>query len=357
MRKRGQAVIQTIGLLFMTMFTGAFAIDAGLYFTMHRGMQNAADAAALAAASELYRYAAGSTSEDISLRLASSRSAAQDLSNDNMNYELDTADIEFGYVDPTTKDYNADTFTDPTTNTEFSATGGYNAVRTTVKAAEGEANGPISTVFSKLLGINDVDSYAQAVAIYGGGINSSGGLRPIYMCETAFDMATSNYGDPSTPEVTFYGDTLEVDGTSVDAASSCGNLGPGNWGLADFDGGGGGAQQFNDVLLNGWNGTVTLGDSYGPKPGNALNSSDPELTTLRDNGTIISVPLYSETTGNGNNATFKVSKIVGFKITDFKTNGNNTYITGHFQKAICHSNCALGSTFPGGGNTKLFMVH
>lgn len=358
----GQAMVQSIGVLFATLMTGAFAIDTGFYFSVHSGMQNAADAAAHAAALELFKYvpaANGSPQSTNGLRLAAAKTKAKTISVENMGNQLNDADIEFGYVNPITGIYNPNTFTTPTNDPAFSLTSGYNAVRVTVKAGDAEANGSVPSIFAKIFGVNNIASSAQAVAIYGGGINSASGLRPLYLCETAYNKAIELYGDPSKPEITFYGSTLKVGNTTINQASSCGNLGPGNWGMADFDGGGGGNSQFADTLLHGYPGVVSVGQSYGPKPGNSLNSSGATnaLETLKTNGTVFSIPLYSQTTGNGKNAQFKISAIAGFVITDYQTSGNNSYIKGYFRKSTCSTGCSIGNQTAGGSVTKIRLIH
>jgi uncharacterized membrane protein len=162
-------------LLFVTLMIGAFSVDAALYFYVHKGQQNAADAAALGAASELFR----NSSATLSVRKAAAVSAAQNLSVQNRGNNLANADVTFGYVEPVTGVYNAATFTTPTNNTVFSTTGGFNAVRVTVKAGSGQANTPVPAIFAKYLGFNSFTSEAQAVAVYGGGVTTiTGGVRP-----------------------------------------------------------------------------------------------------------------------------------------------------------------------------------
>ncbi len=358
LRQSGQASIQAIGLLFVTLFAGAFAIDSGVYFSVERGMQNAADAAALAGAAELFR----DTSSSMENRLTAARDSAKEISELNMSNALNDGDIEFGYVDPITGDYDAGNFTTPTNDTAFSQTGGYNAVRVTVKAASGEANSAIGTIFTRLFGMESIDSSAQAVAIYGGGIGSGTGLRPVYICQTAWDKAVELYGDATIPEITFYGSTLTVGGSSIDAASSCGALGPGNWGLADLDNGNGaaGAATVRDWFANGSSDPIYLGQWYDAQPGNSIHAYASEISTLINEGAIVQFPLYSETQGNGSNAQYMVSQIASFVITDYKSTGaqSSRYIRGYFKKSICNtSNCSLGDTATGGGITKLRLVN
>ncbi len=319
MRQSGQASLQAMGLLFVTLFAGAFAVDSGVYFGVERGMQNAADAAALSGAVELFR----NTSPSLETRLTAVRDSAKDISVLNVNNALNDDDIEFGYVDPITNHYDAGNFTTPTGDMAFTQTGGYNAVRVTVKAASGEANSAIGTIFTKLFGVDSLDSRAQAVALYGGGIASSTGLRPVYICQTAWDKAVELYGDATIPEITFYGSTLTVGNTTITAADSCGNLGPGNWGIGDLDNGNGapGAAVVEEWFENGYDGMVHVGQWYDAQSGNSIHDYAAELSQLIATGSIVQFPLYTETQDNGSTAQYKVSQIASFVITDFKSTG------------------------------------
>jgi hypothetical protein len=356
-RSSGEALIQTLGLVMVTVLTGALAIDSGFYYAVHRGEQNAADAAALAAVSELFKSSSATSMES---RLSAARASAKAFSQPNMSNKLNDADIEFGFVNPATGAYNTSSFSTPSTDTAYQQTGGYNAVRVSVKAAGGEANSPVPALLSTYVGLDNFASGAQAVALYGGGVTSMGGLRPVYMCQAAWDQAKALYGDPTVPEVTFYGTTLKVGTQTINAASSCGNLGPGNWGLADLENGNGapGASTVRQWFANGYSGQVVVNNWYESMPGNQLNAYNSELTTLQNNQTVITLPLYSQTQGNGSNATYKVSQMAGFVITGFQSTGNNKYIKGHFKKNLCaRSTCTSGSSSVGGGPTSLRMVH
>ncbi len=359
--RSGQASVQVLGLLLISMAVGALSVDAGLFYAHHQGMQNAADAAAHAAASELFKYTPavnGSALSTIQLRMQSARAKARTLSESNQDMAIDDADIDFGYINPATGAYDPSTFETPTNNAAFAQTAGYNAVRVTVRAERGGLNSPVPALFAKFLGAQDFNSYAQAIAIYGGSVSGMTGLRPLYVCQAGYDQAVALFGDASKPTVRFYGDTLTVGGTDVDQASSCGALGPGNWGLADFDGGGGGSKQLGEVMRDGYDGVVNVGEWYGPKPGNAINANGVEtaLEKLKNNGTVIAIPLYSQTTGNGKNAQFKISSIQGFVITKYKAQGNDSYVEGHFVKGYCHAGCSISNSSGGGTLTRLRLI-
>lgn len=353
----GQGMLQTVGLLLVTLMVGGLAVDTGFYYAETQTLHSAADASALGAVAELFK----SSNPDLQGRLGEARIEAQTLALQNTNRVLNDADIEFGYVDPVTGAYNANTFTTPTTNSVFATTGGYNAVRVTAKAANGQANAAIPAVFTTLLGRQNFDAAANAVAVYGGGVSGASGLRPVYLCQTAWDYAKQHYGDPTVPQITFYGATLQVGNTTLNQAATCGAMGPGNWGLADFDRNNGapGNATVKDWWDNGYSGSVNVGEDYEVQPGNPIQTYTSTFNTLKNNGTVIQVPLYSTTSGNGSNALFRVSQIASFVITDYKTTGaqNQRYIRGYFRRTLCTSDCTMGTNLTSGDVTRIRLVH
>lgn len=356
-KQKGQAMIQTLGLMIATVMIGALAIDTGFYYANTQSMRCAADAAALSSAAELFKNGA----TGLQSRLDAARASGQAIANQNANMAVNVSDMEFGFVDPLTGHYDAQSFTTPTTNSVFSITGGYNAIRVRVQAADGQANTPIPALFSTILGNQNYDAAVDAVAIYGGGVSGASGLRPVYLCQTAWDYAKQTYGDPTLPQITFYGNTLQVGNTSLSQAQTCGAMGPGNWGLADFDRNSGapGNSTVSDWWDNGYSGTVNVGEDYEVQPGNPIQTYTSTFNTLKNEGTVIQVPLYSSTTGNGSNARFHVSQIASFVITDYKTTGPQAqrYIRGYFRRSLCTSDCTMGSTLLSGDVTRIRLVH
>jgi hypothetical protein len=190
---------------------------------------------------------------------------------------------------------------------------------------------------------------------------------PLYLCKEAYEQAIQIYGDPTIPAIKFYGNNLDVIGptgsvTTINlASSSCGTPPSGNWGIADFDGGGGGSVQVGQDLVNGYSGNppVVVGNSYGPKTGNVINSSDVDsaLTTLETNGTVFPIPMFDTASGNGNTASYHISQFAAVKIINHQSTGNNSWITVQIQKSNCHSECSSANNTTPGTITKLRLVH
>lgn len=359
-RASGFQVIQVLGLFLLGLITSALAIDFGYYYAAQNQLQTVADSASLAAATELYR----DIDVDLNTKLSSARTAATDMADENMNgFSLDNQDIIFGYIDPTTKKYDAATFQTPTSNPDYALTGGYNAVWVKARRTTDSLNGALNTIMANMIGITQMNTMAVSVAYLDQTVSTltNGGLRPIYACEAQF-KATMQDGIPENNTVRIYGDHVEVDG--VQNTSGCPAMGSGNWGFADFtdcNSGTVGASTIRTWFANGYPGSVSAGQCYSTKPGNFISSISNELDTLIGNETIFPIPLYDSWSGNGSNGKVNVSGFAGFKITDYVANGAqaNRYIEGHFYRYACKNGCTAstnGNTTPGGSIVKLRLA-
>ncbi len=346
-------MILTAGLLFFTMIIGSIVVDMGLYLRQQQALQNAADAASLAAVQAFFESSASSTSGKETDAVTAANTMAQ-----ANGFSVAQGDLSFGYVDPVTTTYDSTVFNTASSNPVFASTGGYDAVLVNVSAGQNKTNSQIPSIFANVFGVSGFSSSAQSVAVYRGGANGVSGLRPFYMCVGAWNEAQSDYGDPTIPEITFYGSTLEVNGTSVTGANNCGAMGPGNWGFADF-GEGNGAPALANVIANGWSQEVDAGSNEGVTPGNKINSCQvgDAIQQLISNQTVITVPLYDTSSGNGNNATFHIVGFAGFQVDGYQSHGNNSYIQGHFKKTACVTGCNYTGTSTISGTTSFKLVH
>ncbi len=110
----------------------------------------------------------------------------------------------------------------------------------------------------------------------------------------------------------------------------------GNWGIEDLSNTNGspGDSTVGGWFANGYPGQVSVGSDYQPQTGTPLSTFDSSLQSLQNNHTVITIPLYDSTSGNGTNETFHISEIAAFVITGYQTNGNQSqrYIQGYFKK-------------------------
>lgn len=357
----GFLVIQLLGVILLILMISALAIDFGFYYASQNQMQTAADSASLAAVTELYR----NTSIDPDTRMDSARDSAAELVDGNMSgMTLADSDVVFGYIDPATRKYDAGNFRAPTTDSDYSQTGGYNAVWVRLRKNDSGPNAALNTIMANLFGMTTMNAEAQSVALLDQSVSSidNGGLRPIYVCEAQFKSAMED-GIPENNVVKIYGDHTEVDG--VQTVAGCPEIGSGNWSFADFtdcNSGTVGASTVGEWFSGGYPGKVSVGECYSTKPGNFIHSIENELDTLISSQTIFPVPLYDSWSGNGSNGSIVVNSFVGFKITDYVSTGSqaNRYIEGHFYRYVCKEGCSSGSssagTAPGGAVVKLRLA-
>jgi hypothetical protein len=162
--------------LTMTMLIGfaALAVDIGYTLTTKNELQNVADAAALAAARQLGAIYQGmsydeqqayecdpQTLVDVATDVAAKNQAG------GMNITIEDSDVTIGDWDATTLSLTPMTSTDPRPD----------AVRVLARR-DGSANGPITTFFARIFGIDTVDVSAKATAaLTGQGTTEPGELE------------------------------------------------------------------------------------------------------------------------------------------------------------------------------------
>jgi Flp pilus assembly protein TadG len=360
-RAKGGQMIALMGLTLIGLMFSALAIDFGYYFTANNALQSVADSAALAAATELYRDIA----VDPNTKMSDARLQAQMyVSKNQPNMTLEASDVMFGFVNPTTKVYSAASFSTPTNDPNYAATGGYNAVRVLVRKTADSNNGALNTIMANLVGVHKMDVSAGAVAMLDQTISAidNGGLRPIYACQAQFNK-TMEDGVPENNTVRIYGDHVEVDG--VQNMAGCPAMGSGNWGFADLRNcspDAVGTSTINDWFATGFPGQVDLGKCYSTDPGNFISAISGTLDNLITNKTNFPIPLYNSWSGNGSNSSVTISGFAGFQITGYKGNGpaSNRYIEGRFYKYACNKGCISGNsgvTSPGGAVVRLRLAY
>jgi hypothetical protein len=132
-----------------------------------------------------------------------------------------------------------------------------------------DARAPVSLSFAPSLGIKDTEAFASSTAQWGPLVSTSG-MRPIAVCDqdpnfkawTAYMNGTTGWtplpGDPS------YGPGHVVKRVTFQKqnSSACGSS-TGNWGWLDFNDNStpNGDTALNNWLVNGYGGTISLGDS------------------------------------------------------------------------------------------------
>lgn len=151
-RRRGVAVFLVLIVIPVMLGFAALTVDVGIMYNSRTDLQNAADAAALAATNVLGddRSSAG---------VARARQAAIDIVNQHYNLgrnlKIGPDDVVFGRID-----FNAEA-----TRYDFVPTNLFpDSVRINVRASKGSSNGPIPLAFAAIFGKHTADIDASALA-------------------------------------------------------------------------------------------------------------------------------------------------------------------------------------------------
>jgi hypothetical protein len=353
-------LIQISGLMLITMMISALAIDFGYYFAEQNRLQTAADAAALAAATEMYR----SGSLDPSDRLKDARYAALDYVRYNdSDLRLANDDVKFGFIDPATKKYKPAGFTEPSFHPDYAMTDGYNGVYVQVERATGSINRPLKTIMANMFGLTSMDTSAYSVALVDQTIHAikDGGVRPIYACEAQIKKALED-GILENDVIRIYEDHLEVNG--VADISGCPSPKSGKWGFADFSNGSF-TERMSSLFHHGYGGSLKIGESYTTQPGDFIPNITPQLDSLIAHETVFPIPFYHSWRGTE----ITISGFVGFQLTDYKLKEKEAsryssrygaeYLEGRFMRYVCNKGCESeinGTPTIGGAVVKLRLA-
>ncbi len=186
LNQRGIAAISGAFMAVAMAIMAGVTIDVGHALLTQNELQNASDAAALAAARQLgvtYLSMPIGEQQDLSRALTGNEQAqvtAQataaafaNSASDVNNLSLSQGDIEFG-----TWDFNAQTF-NPTVNRP-------NAIRATARR-DGAANGAMPTFFAGMLGVNTMNLSTSSIAALG----TSGGPVPPGVADVPFAISSN----------------------------------------------------------------------------------------------------------------------------------------------------------------------
>lgn len=359
---RGVHIIHLLALIMIVLAGSAMAIDFSFYFAAQNGLQTSSDAAALAATGALYR----STALDPVDKQAEAEWAAYELVDENdPGLILDDGDITFGFVDPATRQYQAEQFETPSADPDYAWSGGYNAVRVAVRRTGDSSNGALPAIMARMFGVRSMDTLAYSVAFMDQHVIAveNGGLRPIYACQAQVEQAWQD-GRLENNVITIYGDRMSVDGNTH--IPGCPPPGSGNWGFADLRNCGPdvpGSSDTGEWFEKGYNGKVESGRCYSTQSGNFITNRAVEdaLDRLIAEKEVILIPVYDTYSGSGSNTNVGISGFVGFVITGYQSNGasKDRHIEGYFTKALCRGICRTSGDSgmaPGGAVVKLRLA-
>jgi len=281
-RRRGEhgaaAVIVAITTTVVMGFL-AFVTDFGMAYTNKRGLQNGADAAALAVAQE------------IALNGSPTASCAQLEA--TWEGDPDVNAIADQFFDSNHPVAGAD-HSDP----ELSCVGAGTQLVVHVDTAQES-----TTFFGGI--VADGLSLNQSATAVVGPADTVIGLRPFSMC---LGLARQIILEPTVNH------TLLLN----NADFGCGGA-SGNWGMMDFNGGSNPAWQTKEWILDGYSGPISTappvyipGDPGAPSPGGLESAMDSILDQE------IAIPVYDLLSGSGNNARFRVMGFLSIKVCAWK---------------------------------------
>lgn len=281
-----------VALLTMSML-GVLAIvtDFGMAYVNKQGLQNGADAAALAVAQEIALQApANQDCPAIKATMSTSMREVADAyfaANAPAGGALEsgTAGFEITCDKPRPEDPEA--------------------LIVRVTAAQ---ESPV--FFGGALGVSDTIALQQAAKSIVSPAKSVIGLRPFAVCQANADKLAAAPGI-----------NLVISFDNADLG--CGYA-PGNWGVLDFDGGSNPTGEVADWIQNGYSGSISVsppiyvsGDPGAPNPG-ALDSA---MNSILDKEIVI--PVFDQITGNGNGSQFRITGFVGVKVCGWKFNNKS----------------------------------
>jgi hypothetical protein len=268
----GQAYVLTIVFLLVLLGMAAAVLDVGSWYRADRHLQATVDAAALAGAQALPQST------------ANAEALAEQYAAENGGGEMK---ITFS-----TKAFPDDT----------------------IKV---EGTRPAPGFFSKVLGIDSVTVGATASA-RAGYPNQVKWVVPIVVDEKHPKLQCDP--NPCSGETSLVYQHLKKNGSPD---------GSGNFGFINLTGGSGGASDIGDLIENGWDQFMDLGD-YTAITGNEFSSTNVGDVLDARVGDVLLFPIYRKLTGTGSGAQYQIVGWAGFKLSGMDLHGSNEKLFGEF---------------------------
>ncbi len=268
----GQAYVISILFLAVLLALAAAVLDIGSWYRADRSLQATVDSAALAGAQAL----PGSTAN------ASALAAQYATKNGG------------GTISTTFK-------SNVTPNDTITVTG----------------SRPAPGFFSKMLGVDSVTVHATASARVGG-LSAAKWVVPIVVDEKHPKLQCNP--NPCSGETELNYLHLKKNGSPD---------GSGNFGFINLTGGSSGTSDLGDLIENGWDQYMDLGD-YDAVTGNMFSSSNVgDLLDARI-GDVLLFPIYRKISGTGSGAHYEIVGWAAFKLSGLDLHGNNEKLFGEF---------------------------
>jgi len=130
---------------------------------------------------------------------------------------------------------------------------------------------------------------------------------------------------------------------------------PGNVGWLDWNGGSNGASELAANIANpGNSGTWEIGDWVPSAPG-VKNSSAVRQAMDSWIGQVVTIPLYDLVDGNGSNTMYHICAFAAFQLTDYNFHGSNKWVEGTFVRTLRRGGLTSGNAPDFGVRTVRFV--
>jgi len=271
-KQSGQAYVITVLFLAVLLAMAAAVLDIGSWYRADRSLQATVDAAALAGAQAL----PGSTAN--ASALASQYATKNGGGTINVTFK--------SQVVP---------------NDTITVTG----------------SRPAPGFFSKVLGVNSVTVHANASARVGG-LSAAKWVVPIVVDEKHPKLQCNP--NPCSGDTELVYQHFKANGSPN---------GAGNFGFINLTGQGQGTSDLGNLIDNGWNQYMDLGD-YDAITGNMFSSSHIGDKLDARIGDVLLFPIFRKLTGGGTGAHYEIVGWAGFRLTGLDLHGTNEKLFGEF---------------------------
>lgn len=338
--RRGNVIVLTAFLMVGMMGLIAFAVDLGYLYSTRAEMQRAADASAIAACWELIDEDTVSGVSNTGVLTDNARASARTFATYNKitqsAAQLSNDDVSVGYI------------ADPTNPTSPFVTVGYtgapNAVQVRFRRTA-QQNGAVPLFFGPVMGVNSTTMQSTATAAYLPGISgfkapsdgSNLGILPYALDEGTWNAMLAGGGSDNYRHTEgCHGVSSGPDGIREVNLFPQGTGSPGNRGTVDIGSSNNSTSDIARQIVNG----ISSSDMFHMPGGKLEFDSDGKLYLNGDTGisagvkdelaSIIGetrmIPIFSNVTGNGNNANYTITKFVGIRMMYVKLTGNNKQV-------------------------------
>jgi hypothetical protein len=176
---------------------------------------------------------------------------------------------------------------------------------------------PAPGFFSKMLGVNSVTVHATATARVGG-LSAAKWVVPIVVDEKHPKLQCNPNPCSGSTELVYQ--HFKQNGSPN---------GAGNFGFINITGQGQGTSDLGNLIENGWNQYMDLGN-YDAITGNMFSSNNIGSLLEARVGDVLLFPIFRKLTGGGTGAHYEIVGWAGFRLTGMDLQGNNEKLFGEF---------------------------